>query len=134
MSFRVIHFTLFVRACVETHQRNNLNGPAVMYVQQPMYYQPQPGYPQAVPAGTVAYAGMQQPQQAHYSMYGAPPQMQQQMQQPMQQQTVPGQHLQPKELQPNMTGSSNDNTNGRMSYPSAPSPVYDQTNPTYAHQ
>ncbi|KAI0126223.1 hypothetical protein BJ170DRAFT_634203 [Xylariales sp. AK1849] len=65
----LIHFTLFVRACVETAQRNSTAGPVIMvpqhvyYAQQPMAQYPvqtmssmQPGYPP-------------RPQQAHMSGY-----------------------------------------------------------------
>ncbi|KAI1840526.1 hypothetical protein JX265_013245 [Neoarthrinium moseri] len=64
----LVHFFLFVRACVETAQRNRLAAPVIMvpqhmyYAQQPMAQYPvQPGYPN-------------QPQQAHMSGYYGQPQ------------------------------------------------------------
>ncbi|KAI0594525.1 hypothetical protein F4775DRAFT_428331 [Biscogniauxia sp. FL1348] len=74
----IVHFFLFVRACVETARRNKASAPVIM-VPQPVYYQApmqqaypvqqqqqqQPGYPT-------------QPQQAHLSgYYGQPGEVQQ---------------------------------------------------------
>ncbi|KAI1504510.1 hypothetical protein F5X99DRAFT_371224 [Biscogniauxia marginata] len=103
----IVHFFLFVRACVETARRNRISTPIIM-VPQPVYYQTamqptqqvqeniQPGYPT-------------QPRQAHLSGY----------------------YGQPKELQQHITGSST----GHISQPSVPTQVYeDGLHPTSPQQ
>lgn len=74
---RILHFTTFVFACVETNQRNRGTGPAVVYVaatqyqQHPQYYPQHPQYDQN-PGGMYqqappqhAYQQPQMPQQAY---------------------------------------------------------------------
>ncbi|KAI0097422.1 hypothetical protein F4776DRAFT_651138 [Hypoxylon sp. NC0597] len=46
-----IHFTLFVRACVETQRRNSETPAIMMYPQQPWPAQYQQSYPQSYPQG-----------------------------------------------------------------------------------
>ncbi|KAI1485584.1 hypothetical protein F5X96DRAFT_321593 [Biscogniauxia mediterranea] len=87
----IVHFFLFVRACVETAQRNRVGGaPPVMMVPQPMYYQAPPMQP--------AYPIQQQQQQQQQMQPGYPTQ-------------PPPTHLsgyygQPNEVQQHITGSS----------------------------
>ncbi|KAI5921486.1 hypothetical protein F4810DRAFT_678282 [Camillea tinctor] len=92
----IVHFILFVRACVETAQRNKSSAPVIV-VPQPIYYQApmQPGYP--VPQQQPGYPT--QPQQAHLSGY----------------------YSQPNEVQHHVTGSSA----GHLSHQPSTTPVQD---------
>jgi uncharacterized membrane protein YhaH (DUF805 family) len=104
----LIHFFLFVRACIETHRRNS--SPRVVMMPQPMYYpppqQPYPMQQQQYPQQHVPYP--MHPQQAHFSGHWEPP----------------------KEVQRHMTGSSTGQTGqtghtGQVSQPTnyAGSPI-----------
>ncbi|OIW28233.1 hypothetical protein CONLIGDRAFT_370266 [Coniochaeta ligniaria NRRL 30616] len=85
----LLHFVLFVRACVETHQYNNHPVTRTVYVQVPVQmaggapgqqpfgyyaYQPLPGQPLpfAQPQSQVPGAPVATPQQAHLYGYYAP--------------------------------------------------------------
>ncbi|KAH7039603.1 uncharacterized protein B0I36DRAFT_357011 [Microdochium trichocladiopsis] len=140
----IIHFTLFVRACIETHKRNSADRAVrYIYVQQPMYYpgqqftpqqlmqmqmQQQQFYGQPQPQQPVVPGGIQQPQPAHYSGYYSDYYDPQQQQQGQQQGTK-------EAVQPHATGSTSNGqaagpsgsaSDGRGSYVEAPQPVYNQ--------
>ena len=85
----LLHFVLFVRACVETHQYNKHSRPStrIVYVPVPMQgmvpgqqpygyyaYQPLPGQalPFTAPAQQQVQGGPVAPQQAHLNGYYAP--------------------------------------------------------------
>ncbi|KXJ91662.1 hypothetical protein Micbo1qcDRAFT_57076 [Microdochium bolleyi] len=119
----IIHFILFVRACVETHHRNSAGRAVqVVYVQ----YQPGPnGFSgQYVPVQQQQqqyYApGVQSPPESHhysgqYNGYYDPSQQQQQQVQP---------HFTSSSMTP--SDPSTPGPNGRASYVEAPSPVHQQ--------
>ncbi|KAM0806533.1 hypothetical protein AB5N19_06869 [Seiridium cardinale] len=74
----LVHFILFVRACVETNQRNKMAGPVIMVPQHMYYNQPMAQYPvQSMPPMQQGYPVP--PQQAHTSgYYGQPKEAQHQ--------------------------------------------------------
>jgi hypothetical protein len=70
VSPRVIHFTLFVGACVETHKRNAARPVVMVTGDMPQtVYAPQP---MPMPPMHMQQQYPMYPQQAHMSMYSAP--------------------------------------------------------------